>query len=117
MAHLGDSRKLRTGDWVLAVGNPFGLASSVSRGVVSALARRLGGPYDEFLQTDAAINPGSSGGPLFDLQGEVVGIATAVPVAAGIGFAVPSSVVLSCFRSWRGRAASHGVPWARCFRT
>ncbi len=94
VAHLGDSRKLRTGDWVLAVGNPFGLASSVSRGVVSALARRLGGPYDEFLQTDAAINPGSSGGPLFDLQGEVVGIATAVPVAAGIGFAVPSSVVL-----------------------
>jgi serine protease Do len=94
VARLGDSRKLRTGDWVLAVGNPFGLASSVSLGIVSALARRLGGPYDEFLQTDAAINPGSSGGPLFDLQGEVVGIATAVPVAAGVGFAVPSSLVL-----------------------
>jgi serine protease Do len=94
VARLGDSRKLHTGDWVLAVGNPFGLASSVSLGIVSALARRLGGPYDEFLQTDAAINPGSSGGPLFDLHGEVVGIATAVPVAAGVGFAVPSSVVL-----------------------
>ena len=93
-AHLGDSRRLHTGDWVLAVGNPFGLSSSVSLGIVSALARRLGGPYDEYLQTDAAINPGSSGGPLFDLQGEVVGIATAVPVASGIGFAVPSSVVL-----------------------
>lgn len=93
-AQLGDSRRLRTGDWVLAVGNPFGLSSSVSLGIVSALARRLGGPYDEFLQTDAAINPGSSGGPLFDLQGQVVGIATAVPVAAGVGFAVPSSVVL-----------------------
>jgi serine protease Do len=94
VARLGDSRRLRTGDWVLAVGNPFGLSSSVSLGIVSALARRLGGPYDEFLQTDAAINPGSSGGPLFDLQGQVVGIATAVPVAAGVGFAVPSSVVL-----------------------
>jgi serine protease Do len=94
IAQLGDSRRLHTGDWVLAVGNPFGLSSSVSLGIVSALARRLGGPYDEFLQTDAAINPGSSGGPLFDMHGQVVGIATAVPVAAGIGFAVPSSVVL-----------------------
>lgn len=94
VARLGDSRQLRTGDWVLAVGNPFGLSSSVSLGIISALARRLGGPYDEFLQTDAAINPGSSGGPLFDLHGEVVGIATAVPVASGVGFAVPSSVVL-----------------------
>ena len=94
VARLGDSRRLRTGDWVLAVGNPFGLSSSVSLGIVSALARRLGGPYDDFLQTDAAINPGSSGGPLFDLQGQVVGIATAVPAAAGVGFAVPSSVVL-----------------------
>jgi serine protease Do len=94
VAHLGDSRKLHTGDWVLAVGNPFGLSSSVSLGIVSALAGRLGGPYDDFLQTDAAINPGSSGGPIFDLQGQVVGIATAVPLAAGFGFAVPSSIVL-----------------------
>ncbi len=94
VARLGDSRRLRAGDWVLAVGNPFGLSSSVSLGIISALARHLGGPYDDFLQTDAAINPGNSGGPLFDLRGEVVGIATAVPVAAGIGFAVPSSVVL-----------------------
>jgi serine protease Do len=94
VARLGDSRRLHTGDWVLAVGNPFGLSSSVSLGIVSALARRLGGPYDDFLQTDAAINPGSSGGPLFDMEGQVVGIATAVPVAAGIGFAVPSAIVL-----------------------
>jgi len=94
VARLGDSRQLHTGDWVLAVGSPFGLSSSVSLGIVSALARRLGGPYDDFLQTDAAINPGSSGGPLFDLQGQVVGIATAVPVASGIGFAVPSAIVL-----------------------
>jgi serine protease Do len=92
-ARLGDSRRLRPGDWVLAVGNPFGLSSSVSHGVVSAVSRQFGGPYDEFLQTDAALNPGSSGGPLFDMRGEVVGIAIAVPVAAGIGFAIPSSVV------------------------
>lgn len=93
-AQLGDSQRLRTGDWVLAVGNPFGLSSSVSLGVVSGRGRNLGSPYAELLQTDAAINPGNSGGPLFNLQGEVVGIATAVQVAAGIGFAVPSSVVL-----------------------
>jgi len=92
-ARLGDSRSLHPGDWVLAVGNPFGLASSVSLGVVSAVDRQLGGPYDGFLQTDAAINPGSSGGPLFDLQGRVVGIATAYPRAAGVGFAIPSALV------------------------
>jgi serine protease Do len=93
VARLGDSKRLHPGDWVLAVGNPFGLSSSVSHGVVSAVARQLGGPYDEFIQTDAALNPGSSGGPLFDMRGEVVGIATAVPVAAGVGFAIPSSLV------------------------
>jgi serine protease Do len=94
VARLGDSRRLHAGDWVLAVGNPFGLSSSVSLGIVTALAGHVGGPHNDLLQTDAAINPGNSGGPLFDLRGEVVGIATAVPVAAGIGFAVPSSVVL-----------------------
>ena len=94
VARFGDSRRLVAGDWVLVVGNPFGLSSSVSLGIVSALERRLGGPYDDFLQTDAAINPGSSGGPLFDLRGQLVGIATMVPVAAGIGFAIPSSLVL-----------------------
>jgi serine protease Do len=93
VARLGDSRRLRPGDWVLAVGNPFGLSSSVSLGVVSATDRRLGGPYDGFLQTDAAINPGSSGGPLFDMGGQVVGIATAYPRAAGVGFAIPASLV------------------------
>ncbi|MGO9764618.1 MAG: trypsin-like peptidase domain-containing protein [Myxococcaceae bacterium] len=94
VAQLGDSKRLHTGDWVLAVGNPFGLSSSVSLGIVSAQGRHLGSPYADFLQTDAAINPGNSGGPLFDLRGEVVGIATAMPGAAGIGFAVPSAVVL-----------------------
>ncbi|AGC44767.1 S1C family peptidase [Myxococcus stipitatus DSM 14675] len=92
---LGDSDALRVGDWVVAIGNPFGLASSVSLGIVSARARDIGaGPYDEFLQTDAAINPGNSGGPLFNMKGEVVGINTAiVGGGTGIGFAVPSNLV------------------------
>jgi serine protease Do len=92
---LGDSDALNVGDWVVAIGNPFGLATSVSAGIVSAKERNIGaGPYDDFLQTDAAINPGNSGGPLFNLQGEVVGINTAiVGGGTGIGFAVPSSFV------------------------
>ncbi|NTX03091.1 MULTISPECIES: trypsin-like peptidase domain-containing protein [Myxococcus] len=92
---LGDSDALRVGDWVVAIGNPFGLASSVSLGIVSAKARDIQvGPFDDFLQTDAAINPGNSGGPLFNLHGEVVGINTAiVGQGSGIGFAVPSTLV------------------------
>ena len=79
VARLGDSDRLRVGDWVLAIGSPFGLTTSVSLGILSAKARDLGsGPYDEFLQTDAAINPGNSGGPLFDLSGEVIGVNTAI---------------------------------------
>ncbi|MFN0063014.1 MAG: Do family serine endopeptidase [Myxococcaceae bacterium] len=91
---FGDSDALRVGDWVVAIGNPFGLASSVSAGILSARAREIGaGPYDDFLQTDAAINPGNSGGPLFNLAGEVVGINTAiVGGGTGIGFAVPSNL-------------------------
>jgi serine protease Do len=93
---LGDSDRLRVGDWLLAIGNPFGLSTSVSLGILSATARDLGsGPYDEFLQTDAAINPGNSGGPLFDMAGEVVGVNTAIVNSSGsrIGFAIPSSLV------------------------
>jgi serine protease Do len=92
---LGDSDALRVGDWAVAIGNPFGLASSVSSGIISARARNIhSGPYDDFLQTDAAINPGNSGGPLFNLKGEVVGINTAiVGGGTGIGFAVPSNMV------------------------
>jgi serine protease Do len=94
---LGDSEALRVGDWVVAIGNPFGLESSVSLGIVSAKARELQvGPFDEFLQTDAAINPGNSGGPLFNMKGEVVGINTAIiGQGSGIGFAVPSRLVQS----------------------
>jgi serine protease Do len=90
-AVLGDSDKLRVGDWVLAIGNPFGLEQTVTAGIVSAKARSIGaGPYDDFIQTDASINPGNSGGPLFNLKGEVVGINTAIVAQGqGIGFAVP----------------------------
>ena len=97
VAKLGDSDAVRVGDWLLAIGNPFGLATSVSAGILSARARNIGeGPYDDFLQTDAAINPGNSGGPLFNLRGEVIGINTAiVGGGAGIGFAVPSNVARS----------------------
>ena len=97
VARLGDSDRLRVGDWLLAIGSPFGLTTSVSLGILGATARDLGsGPYDEFLQTDAAINPGNSGGPLFDLSGEVVGVNTAIvnnQSGGRIGFAIPSSLV------------------------
>ncbi len=88
---LGDSDTIRVGDWVMAVGNPFGLGHTVTTGIISARGRIIGaGPYDDFLQTDAAINPGNSGGPLFNMKGEVIGINTAI-VAQGqnIGFAIP----------------------------
>ncbi len=91
VATLGDSDRLRVGDWVVAIGNPFGLSNTVTAGIVSAKGRVIGaGPYDDFIQTDASINPGNSGGPLFNLQGEVVGINTAIIASGqGIGFAVP----------------------------
>ncbi len=90
-AVMGNSDQLRVGDWVLAIGNPFGLSNTVTTGIVSAKGRIIGaGPYDDFIQTDASINPGNSGGPLFNMQGEVVGINTAIiPQGQGIGFAIP----------------------------
>jgi serine protease Do len=91
---LGDSDSLRVGDWVMAVGNPFGLGNTVTTGIISAKSRVLGaGPYDDFLQTDAAINPGNSGGPLFNMQGKVIGINTAIIAQGqGIGFAIPIDI-------------------------
>jgi serine protease Do len=89
-ATLGDSDGARVGDWVIAIGNPFGLEGTVTAGIISAKGRVIAGPYDDFLQTDAAINPGNSGGPLFGLRGEVVGINTAIIAQAqGVGFAIP----------------------------
>jgi serine protease Do len=92
-ATLGNSDTTEVGDWVVAIGNPFGFSLTVTAGIVSAKGRALGGNYDEFIQTDAAINPGNSGGPLFDVNGKVVGINTAIysrtGTSAGIGFAIP----------------------------
>ncbi|OPY89707.1 MAG: putative periplasmic serine endoprotease DegP-like precursor [Syntrophus sp. PtaU1.Bin208] len=91
---IGDSDKLRVGEWVLAIGNPFGLEQTVTAGIVSAKGRVIGaGPYDDFIQTDASINPGNSGGPLFNMEGKVVGINTAIVAQGqGIGFAIPVSM-------------------------
>ena len=94
---FGDSDDVRVGDWILAIGNPYGLGGSVSAGIISARARDINvGPFDDFLQTDAAINRGNSGGPMFDLTGKVIGINTAIfsPTGSnvGIGFAMPSAL-------------------------
>ena len=93
---FGDSSKMRVGDWVMAIGNPFGLGGSVTVGIISATKRDINaGPYDDFLQTDAAINRGNSGGPLFNMDGQVIGVNTAIISPSGgsigIGFAVPSN--------------------------
>jgi serine protease Do len=88
---FGNSDRLEIGDWVLAIGNPFGLGHTVTVGIISAKGRSLGlGSYDDFLQTDAAINPGNSGGPLFNFKGEVIGVNSAIIAGGqGIGFAIP----------------------------
>ena len=94
---LGDSNDLKVGQWVVAIGSPFGLEHTVTAGIVSAKGRVIGsGPYDDFIQTDASINPGNSGGPLLDMQGKVVGINTAIVASGqGIGFAVPINMAKS----------------------
>ncbi len=99
-SQLGDSDALEVGDWVMAVGQPFGLQRTFTVGILSARARSLGKTYDDFLQTDAAIHPGNSGGPLYNMDGEIVGINTAIatnsplqPMGQGIGFSIPSNVV------------------------
>ena len=102
-ASFGDSDAMEVGDWVLAIGSPFGLEQTVSHGIISARGRVIGaGPYDDFLQTDAPINPGNSGGPLIDLDGEVVGINTAITSRSGgnegIGFAIPSNMARKVYR-------------------
>jgi serine protease Do len=107
-ASLGDSDTLEVGEWVMAIGNPFGLDSTVTSGIVSAKGRHIGqGPYDNFIQTDASINPGNSGGPLINLRGEVVGINTAIFSRSGgnigIGFAIPINLVKELLPQLRGK--------------
>jgi len=97
-APLGDSSRLEPGEWVIAMGSPFGLDRSLTAGIVSATGRRIGaGPYDDYIQTDTSINPGNSGGPLINLQGDVVGINTAIVSQSGsnigIGFAIPINMI------------------------
>ncbi len=117
---LGDSDALQVGDWVVAIGNPFGLDTSITHGLLTARERVIGmGPWDDFLQTNALINPGNSGGPLFDMHGDVVGVTTAVMSRAqGIGFAVPINLVKDLLpnlmengrlvRGWVGMSAKEG---------
>ncbi|MEK7378043.1 MAG: PDZ domain-containing protein, partial [Candidatus Binatota bacterium] len=105
---LGDSDQLDVGEWVMAIGNPFGLDSTVTAGIVSAKGRHIGaGPYDNFIQTDASINPGNSGGPLINLRGEVVGINTAIFSRTGgnigIGFAIPINLVKELLPQLKGK--------------
>jgi serine protease Do len=125
VAPLGDSDRLQVGEWVLAIGNPFGLDSTVTSGIVSAKERHIGqGPYDSFIQTDAKINPGNSGGPLINMQGEIVGINTAIfsesGGSVGIGFAVPINMAKDILpqlknkgkvtRGWMGVAVQRVTP-------
>src|SRR5262252_5612845 len=104
-ARLGDSDRMQVGDWVLAVGSPFGFQATVTAGIISAKARQLDqGPFDDFLQTDAAINPGNSGGPLVNMQGEVIGINTAIYAAGqGLGFAIPSNMARKIYTELRDK--------------
>lgn len=104
----GDSRQVEVGDWILAAGNPFGLGGSVTAGIVSARGRDIGaGPFDDFLQLDAPINPGNSGGPTFNMDGQVVGLNTAIvsPTggSVGIGFAIPSQLASAIVADLRAK--------------
>ena len=122
LAILGDSDAIEVGEWVLAIGNPFGLSQTVTAGIVSAKGRVIGsGPYDDFIQTDASINPGNSGGPLFNAKGEVIGINTAIVAGGqGIGFAIPINMAKTVItqlrdtgkvmRGWLGVAVQPVTP-------
>jgi serine protease Do len=109
---IGDSRHMRIGDWVMAIGNPFGLGGTVTVGIISARGRNINaGPYDNFIQTDAAINKGNSGGPLFNMKGEVIGINTAIisPTGGsiGIGFSVPTELASNIISQLREFGETH----------
>jgi serine protease Do len=98
VVQFGDSERARVGEWVVAIGNPFGLGGSLTAGVISARGREIGGAYDDYLQTDVAINRGNSGGPLFNMDGDVIGVNTAIfsptGTSVGISFSVPSAIAV-----------------------
>ena len=109
---FGDSDAMRVGDWVIAIGNPFGLGGSVSAGIVSARSRNINaGPFDDFIQTDAAINRGNSGGPLFNEKGEVIGVNSAIfsPTGGnvGIGFSIPAALAEPVLKQLREHGRTH----------
>ena len=105
----GDSNKSRVGDWVVAIGNPFGLGGTVTAGIISARARDINsGPYDDYLQTDASINRGNSGGPMFNLEGEVIGVNTAIFSPSGGSVASASPCPRRLPRRWSTSCASTG---------
>jgi serine protease Do len=122
VAELGDSDSIQVGEWVIAIGNPFGLNQTVTAGIVSAMGRVIGsGPYDDYIQTDASINPGNSGGPLFNADGKVIGINTAIVAGGqGIGFAIPINMATAVLpqleekgkvtRGWLGVAIQPVTP-------
>jgi serine protease Do len=112
VAELGDTDKIKVGDWVMAVGSPFGLEQTVTAGIISAKGRTIGqGPYDDFIQTDASINPGNSGGPLVDMNGKVIGINTIILSPSGgslgIGFAVPINLAARIFKDLINTGSVH----------
>jgi serine protease Do len=112
-ATLGDSSKLEPGEWVIALGSPFGLEQTMTAGIVSATGRKFGGPYDNYIQTDASINPGNSGGALVNMNGEVIGINTSILSrgggSEGVGFAIPSNIA----KNVKERLLGNGGVYAR----
>ena len=122
---FGDSDKARVGDWTIAIGNPLGLGGTVTAGIVSAISRDIGnGPYVKFIQTDASINRGNSGGPLFNIKGEVIGINTAIISqtggSIGLGFAIPSNsaikIVDQLKRVWQNKTRLAWCTDYPCFK-
>ena len=118
---FGDSDDLRVGDWVIAIGNPFGLGGTVTAGIVSARSRDIrSGPYDDFIQTDASINRGNSGGPMFDMEGKVVGVNTAIYSPSGGSVGITSPCRRIRYRRWsrssRNSAALGEAGWASVSR-
>src|SRR5262245_36237466 len=116
-AKLGDSSKLEQGEWVIAIGSPFGLEQTMTAGIVSAIGRKFNGPYDNYIQTDASINPGNSGGALVNMNGEVIGINTSILPkgggSEGVGFAIPSNLARSVKDQLLGNSGAYAGANAR----